>query len=281
MASYLRFSAQSRAFALTALLGLVLIACGTGGSDDLRIEHVHGLAVDGDTLYVATHFGLFVREQGEWSRRSEDRADHMGFSFVSTDLMFRSGHPEGGGNLGVQRSTDGGRTWETVSEVLSSPVDFHAMAAEGEPLALYGWAGTLYRSVSDPKSWARAEAEGLPAEVGALTVSGAGDVYASTNAGLHRSSDRGETWQRQSDRLVFALAVSRSDGPLYASAAREPRVLRSADGGATWEDASEGLGDETIVALGVDGETVAAADTAGTIWLSRDGGSTWSEAPVP
>lgn len=265
-----------------------LSACGSASEEgaDLSMSHVHGLAVDGDTLYVATHDGLFVREGERWSRRSEDTADHMGFTFVSRDRMFRSGHPEGGGNLGVQGSTDGGRTWETVSDVLSSPVDFHAMAGGGDPLALYGWSGGLYRAIDDPTSWEPADARGLPDGVGALAVSAAtGDVYASTERGLYRSSDEGGTWERASPRVVFALAVPRDEEQLvYASEPRDPGVLRSADGGGTWEDVSEGLeAEETVVALAAsaDGRTVIAADANGSLWRSEDGGSSWSDVATP
>lgn len=276
-----------RAFAAAVGMALLLWACGPGAEDGagLSLSHVHGLAVGGDTLYVATHNGLFVRDGGQWSRRSEDAADHMGFTFVSRDRMFRSGHPEGGGNLGVQRSTDGGRTWETVSDVLSSPVDFHAMAGGGDPLVLYGWSGGLYRSIDDPREWEPVTARGLPQGVGALAVSAStGDVYASTDQGLHRSSDRGETWERVSERVVFALAVPDDGGLLYASEPREPGVLRSTDGGASWEGASEGLeAEETIVALAAssDGRTVVAADANSSLWRSEDGGSSWSKVATP
>lgn len=274
---------------VTAAMGLTLLfwACGPGADEGagLGISHVHGLAVDGDTLYVATHNGLFVRDGGGWSRRSEDAADHMGFTFVSEDLLFRSGHPEGGGNLGVQRSTDGGRTWETVSNVLSSPVDFHAMAGGGDPLVLYGWSGGLHRAIDDPTAWDSVTARGLPEGMGALAVSASvGDVYASTDQGLHRSSDRGETWERVSERVVFALAVSHDGEFLYGSAPRDPGVFRSTDGGSSWEDVSEGLeAEETIVALAAssDGRRVVTADANGSLWRSEDGGSSWSDVATP
>lgn len=274
-----------RTFAAAIGMALLLWACGPVPEEGsgLSLSHVHGLGVDGDTLYVATHNGLFVR--GEWSRRSEDTADHMGFTLASEDLLFRSGHPKGGGNLGVQRSTDGGRTWETVSNVLSSPVDFHAMAGGGDPLVLYGWSGGLHRAIDDPTAWESVTEQGLPEGVGALAVSAStGDVYASTDQGLHRSSDRGETWERVSERVVFALAVPDDGGLLYASDPQRPGVLRSTDGGGSWGDVGEGLeAEETIVALAAssDGRTVVAADANDSLWRTEDGGASWSEVATP
>ncbi len=265
---------------------LLVAACGGGGngSDDLQIQHVHGLGVDGDTLYVATHHGLYVRAGGTWSQRSEDKADHMGFSFVSRSLAFRSGHPETGGNLGVQRSTDDGRSWSLASNVLDAPVDFHAMAAgTGSRPALYGWSQGLFRSLRDPERWEPVDADGLP-QVGALGVGPKGVVFASAAGGIYRSKDDGETWKQVSDETVFALTAASDADTVYAAKQDAPAVLRSTDGGKSWKDVSEGLGASgVIVALGTssDGRTVVAADQEAGVWTSDDQGESWTQVPVP
>ena len=82
--------------------------------------HIHGIGVDRadpSRLYLATHHGLFVASpDGTVTRVSENQNDYMGFTPHPTDpgLLYASGHPEGGGNLGVIASRDGGRTWEQV-----------------------------------------------------------------------------------------------------------------------------------------------------------------------
>ncbi len=277
---------SARLIVLAIALVVVAAGCdGGGGTDDLQILHVHGLAVDGDKLYVATHHGLFVRDGETWSKRSEDQADHMGFSFVLDSMAFRSGHPETGGNLGVQRSTDGGRTWSLASAVRDSPVDFHAMAAgQGSPPALYGWSQGLFRSLRDPKRWEPVDADGLPPAVGALGVGREGVVFASATGGVYRSKDEGETWKQVSDESVFALTTATDADVVYAAKAEETGVLRSTDGGKTWTDVSDGLGATgVIVALGSssDGRTVVAADQEAAIWTSEDKGDSWTRVPTP
>lgn len=59
-------------------------------------------------------------------------------------------------------------------------------------------------------------------------------VYASTESGLFRSEDGGETWEKVSDEPVTSLAVDAS-GTLYA-ATPEGSLVRSADQGRTWGD---------------------------------------------
>lgn len=273
---------RARVATATIVLALIGAACASGAGDDLTIAHVHGLGITSDALFVATHHGLYVQDGGKWSRRSSDRADHMGFSLVSDRLMFRSGHPETGGNLGVQRSTDGGRSWKTVSDVLDSPVDFHAMAgSRSSPVVLYGWSQGLFRSVGDPEDWEPLQLAGLPANIGSLTVGGDGDVFASTAGGVYRSTDRAQSWKRMGPELAFALAAG--GDVLYASKAEGGGVLRSTDDGGSWKDISAGLGSTPIVALAAspDGKTVVAADQEGGLWRSNDRGEMWTSAPTP
>ena len=276
-----RTRSRQTAFFVVALVVLGT-SCRSAGEEKIEISHVHGVGIDSESVFVATHHGLYAYEDGEWSRRSSDSADHMGFSMASEQLMFRSGHPETGGNLGVQRSTDGGGSWEDVADVLDSPVDFHAMAASrSSPPTLYGWSGRLYRSIGDPREWEPVQASGLPSRVGALAVGEDGDVFASTARGLYRSPEGGGRWKAVSDDLVFALATG--EDVIYASKGRGPGVLRSTNGGRTWKDAGDGLGSAPIVALAAsaDGERVAAADQEATIWQSDNGGDTWTEIPTP
>lgn len=253
-----------------------------------QLSHIHGLGLsDAGEVFVATHFGLYVGRDGTWARRSHDRDDHMGFSLTPAG-MWRSGHPTGGGSLGVQQSTDGGRTWKTLSAVLNPPVDFHAMTATSSASAtLYGWdSGSrgLFRSTDAGKTWQKPAAQDLPRGVGALAVSGTDNlVYATTERGLFRSTDGGESWQPVNPELLFALAVGGQPEVLFASKAQGGGVLRSTDGGTTWTPTGAELGDVPVVALAAstDGNGVLAADQQAGIWNSDDGGASWSTLQTP
>src|SRR5918996_5005201 len=80
-----------------------------------QVTHFHGLAVDAtdsSRLYLATHDGLFVVEpDGTAHPVSEMRDDLTGFTPhpKKPSIFYASGHPAGGGNLGVITSTDGGK----------------------------------------------------------------------------------------------------------------------------------------------------------------------------
>jgi hypothetical protein len=54
----------------------------------------------------------------------------MGFSLhpSNPDVIYTSGHPKSGGNLGVMKSVDGGMIFERIFLGLSGEsVDFHSM----------------------------------------------------------------------------------------------------------------------------------------------------------
>lgn len=272
---------------------VVLAACGRsatpppGQAPPERISHVHGLGVGhGGEVFVATHFGLYVHDGGEWSRRSADRDDHMGFSHTPAGT-WRSGHPSGGGSFGVQASTDGGRTWKTLDTILTPPVDFHAMTAtRNAPAALYGWDSGgrgVFRSDDGGKSWTRAKADGLPRAVGGFAASATdGVVWASGADGVYRTDDHAETWSKVGDVPLFALAAGGQPEVLWGSKARANGVMRSSDGGTTWADPESGPTSQ-VVALAVsnDGATLVAADGAAQVWQSTDGGVSWNKIEMP
>jgi hypothetical protein len=106
--------------------------------------HVHGLGVNpaDESLFIATHTGLFRAESAELrARRVGDRyQDTMGFTVIGPDHFLGSGHPDGREQLppflGLIESRDAGRTWRAVS--LQRKVDFHVLEARGRRIYGYG-----------------------------------------------------------------------------------------------------------------------------------------------
>src|SRR3989344_1994782 len=106
------------------------------------ITHGHGLAVDiadSNKIYIATHHGLLLLVNGkELYQIGESKDDYMGFSPHPTDpkIFFSSGHPETGCNIGFQKSKNGGKNWEIVSNtnvpivsLVASPKDENVVYA--------------------------------------------------------------------------------------------------------------------------------------------------------
>ena len=133
-------------------------------SDDPRIidwRHVHGVGFDPSDrsiLYIATHGDFYQSISGGPPVKVDKvRADYM--AFIAPPIpgipLYASGHPSTGGNTGLIKSSDGGVTWETVSNVIEPAVDFHSMAiSKQNPETIIGFdsgARGLFKTIDAEK----------------------------------------------------------------------------------------------------------------------------------
>ena len=277
------------AAALGALL--LLTGCSAGTSDpttagqrpaldaDPGVAHVHGLGVDpaDGVLYAATHFGLFaLPEDGAATRIADRFQDTMGFTVVGPNTFLGSGHPDPEKDpqlpprLGLIRSTDAARTWESVS--LSGEVDFHALhSAHGN---VYGWdagSGRLMVSGDGGQTWETRSTLGLrdlavsPEDPQVLLVT--------TENGPARSADGGRTFTAVPGAPLLSVLAWQSADRLYGV---DPsgQVHASSDGGATW--GKRGTLGGPPEALAASGDDLYAAATDRGVLASSDGGRTWT-----
>ena len=120
------------------------------------LDHVHAAVYVDGRLLVGTHTGVVEIDpsSGAVTPRGTSRDDFMGLAGTA-ELLVASGHPGAGSTLpdpvGLLRSSDGGRTWETVS--LTGEIDFHALAIDGERIAGSATAGELLYSDDAGTSW--------------------------------------------------------------------------------------------------------------------------------
>ncbi|HYN00342.1 MAG TPA: sialidase family protein, partial [Aestuariivirgaceae bacterium] len=163
--------------------------------------HIHGLAVErnsGANLLVATHHGLFRVDDKGSARLISPVQDFMGFSPHPQDasVLFASGHPPSGGNLGYIRSDDGGVSWRQVSPGADGDTaDFHQMTvALSEPNIVFGsYRGRLQASSDGGANFAVVGPS--PDGLIALTSRSFTELYAATEFGLLESADGGKSWR--------------------------------------------------------------------------------------
>ena len=256
------------------------------------ISHGHGLAVDVNDpskVYIATHYGLLLlQNEKDLYRVGKSKDDYMGFSPHPTEAntFFSSGHPSLGGNIGFQKSEDGGVTWKKISNGVNGPVDFHAMSVSpANPNLVYGWyQGNLERSSDQGKTWEIVNRDLLPVYLAADTAD-ENIVYAATpqGQGVMISRDKGATWNSLSTALkggaVSVIAIHPQDSKVLLTFSEKLGGFgKSTDVGATWKKVNEEFNGETILHIAFsrsNSNIVYALTHENKLFKSSDAGDTW------
>lgn len=189
-------------------------------------------------------------------------------------------------DYGILRSQDGGRSWQRASRGLAdlaaqaiavSP----AFAADGTAFALV--ADALYRSSDGGHSWHVPGSNGLgdhiPVAI-ALSPTFPCDqtlFIGTEDAGLFRSTDRGETWQAIGPTdLTDINSLAFADDHVLLTATAAGSIWRSSDGGDSWQEVAKGL--PSILALAGSDDMLFAGTYGEGVFRSTDGGRSWSPA---
>jgi photosystem II stability/assembly factor-like uncharacterized protein len=274
----------------------------TDGGESWRVlpfpsDWVGVLAIDPanpQTLYAASSYrGVY---------RSLDGGETWKVVWASTEDWVEGGiriDPAGGTihvqlGRGMLRSTDGGATWQW-SHPLSSRLTSFALDPV-VPGVLYAGADIegIARSADGGRTWRRF---GRPSASLLLLSSLAVErgerrnqrrLYATTWQGVVRSDDGGFTWTtvwHEPDRVAQRVVLA--GGTLYlattSSSLSEIRasLLRSSDGGKTWQRTGAGLfaySFNALVAAPSDPHTLYVSPLAQGVFRSRDGAESWTRA---
>ena len=292
-----RFTLLLIAFAVAALLA----GCGgdESSADSDQAPAVPWVDPDGDppyigslsvnpsdgTLLMGTNTGLFklpadggkpTKITGQLSTTQGDGpvSEALVAKFVGPDQLVGSGHPSGDSGLpsalGLIRSDDAGKTWESVSEL--GTADFHAIATSGDVLVapLFGQA-QVFVSRDDGRNF---EPRVAPMALVDLAVD-PGDSkrwVATSEQGIYVSVDEGQTWRQRDPTPNVRLAWAAPDELYRIDPGGDVKV--SADGGENWEDRGSTGGEPQALTVADDG-TMYAAELRGNVHRSNDDGASW------
>lgn len=248
--------------------------------------HIHGLAVsraDPSRLLIATHHGLYRAGPDGTAELISKVQDFMGFNAhpADPDMLYASGHPADGGNLGFIASEDGGKTWRQISPGVDGPVDFHQMTVSpADPGRIYGAFGDIQVSGDSGRIWSIAG----PAPEGlidlAASSNSADTLFAATETGLLVSKDAAKTWTGVLEGSPVTMVEVAPDGTVYAFVLGQGLMRSDQEDPLALEAVSTGFGDGYLLHLAVDPSDprrLFAATGEGDILQSSDRGVTWSE----
>ncbi|OXS54954.1 hypothetical protein B1A99_24545 [Cohnella sp. CIP 111063] len=273
------------------VLTAVLSACTSSAAPD-SIEHMHGLAFSnyGKEVWIPAHEGIVVYREGKWSNAPGEQHDYMGFSNTSNGF-YSSGHPASGSDLpnplGLIKSTDGGKTIETLA--LSGEVDFHGLTAgyrshtlyvfNSSPNALMPTPG-FYSSTDEAETWKQSAFKGVTGQPVAFAADpdDAGTVSVATDQGLFQSRDFGNTFEKLTFDLRIAAINYAVSGELLVSSLDGKLMMQSEEG---WTEIvlSNKRPEEIITYMAqnpMDSKVWVVATEQLNLWLSRDQGRSWT-----
>ena len=236
-------TARTSAIAISTAASLALAGCVSAPPDDPReitfadIGHVHDLSYDDatDTLYIASHYGLYMWTAEELSGPLGGHGhDFMGFARATEGEMIAGGHPDAasgwGNHMGFAVSDDTGETWESLS--LTGEVDFHDIEFTAN-----GYVG-----------------------------------YDSQTSGIIYSED-GVTWEQRNVVPTIDLAVSPDGNDTWVLTTPDAVVI-TLDGALTFgvfENAPAGL----ISLAWPEQDSLYGITVDGTVVMTRDVGAMW------
>ena len=262
---------------------------------------------NGNSIYLATHNGLYNKNQNSsWVKVGSDKSDLMGFVIdpKKEGVMYSSGHPVNGGNLGFRISTDSGKTWQTISSVTDNPIDFHAMSIS--PVnndILYGSPGggyALFITKDEGKTWSAITT--IPSQIVSIAANplDANGVYIGTGSGMFYSNDQGKNWKKTESEVIGDSVVSglgyNQNNELYAYVMpnTEPvnnnnnengYIIKSDESGNNWTKTNGQIPNVKAAwkfALGPNGEIytivsqqISQNDIASSVYKSIDNGNSW------
>ncbi|HEV8132678.1 MAG TPA: hypothetical protein VGQ81_15635 [Acidobacteriota bacterium] len=227
---------------------------------------VSALSVDpqnSSTLYAATYYGVYKSIDGGTSWTAVN-SELVGCWTLAVDPQNPSTIYAGTGygdvdvrEIGVFKSTDGGKTWPY--RALSSSHGIYALTMDPQnPTTLY--AGTfegVFKSTDGGMTWTTSNSGFTGGYVTAVAVDpkDPSTVYAGTyGSGVFKSTDGARTWFRSaltSTTVRTLLVDPQTPSTVYAGTERAG-VFRSMDGGKSWSAENSGLTSTSVPALALD-----------------------------
>ena len=250
------------------------------------LPRIYGLTVarsEPPLLYLSTPGGLYAADPEALARPvSAPEGNLMALAHhpLKPNIMYLGGHTPKEGDLGVLRSTDGGKQWKRISQGLSAHTGFHLLEiSKANPEVMYGVTTLLHRSMDGGRTWKQLGP--LPQQLIGLAASArqVDTLYAATQKGLLLSRDTGRTWNMaHPSRRTASMVFVSPKGRVYAFVIGAGLIARD-EGKTEWEPLSRNFQDRILFRMAIDpasGKRIYATTWTGGVMTSPDGGRSWS-----
>jgi photosystem II stability/assembly factor-like uncharacterized protein len=228
----------------------------------------NGLAIGRDGWLLETANGGRTWERRMLTNSVSYSFGRLQFNSASTGWM--------SGELGVSKTTDGGKTWWLpVTDLLFSNIlDFNFIDAD------QGWAlanaDAVYRTIDGGSSWARVGS--LPQHASAMQfIDSQTGVAVGYQGRIWRTADGGISWsQRPTGVAGDLMRVAFVDATTAWAVGGSGTVVKTTDGGLTWSQVPVPTDAWLHDVRFVDSQRGWIVGQGGTVLSTDDGGRTWA-----
>nr|WP_173238108.1 hypothetical protein [Sinorhizobium sp. M14] len=219
--------------------------------------------------------------------KSEERANITTIAISPSDpqVIYTTGH-----GIGVVKSVDGGKTWNSASSGLDG-LSAEGLTVDGrDSNTLYVWVlgKGLYRSKDAAGSWQRVDDGPKNQEIRSLvsvnSPTGMGGIwlYAGLDMGVMKSPDCFCGWDKLANEglpegRVYSLAADPSN-PTTLYAGLRDGIFKTTDGARSWRPITDLIEDAVVTLDAGDPGHVYAVGADGTVLVSADAGERWTRA---
>jgi len=254
---------------------------------------------DARRVYAGTlHNGLFRSSDGgaSWQSASTGLPPNSSISVLVADpdnpsTLYAVADPtdEAAAAVGsLYKSVDSGATWRATGAGLPSSSVTGLVVSPQVASTLYAaTAAGLYRSADGGATWSPM---GGAAALTAILVSPQkqGRVFAGFSRGIYRSDDGGLTWTPvaadgpASEAYVNSFVVDPINPSLIYAATSGTGILRSTNGGFTWEAVNHGLSTPYVLSLTLcpSSPRLLYAGTADGVYRTTSSGEAWQQVAL-
>jgi len=167
-------------------------------------------------------------------------------------------------------------------------------SSEGTPeVNKIEWSGDIYRSSNNGETWRVIYSLGKGVKIRHIYLSTSETIYISTNSGLFKSNDAGQSWEKILSVTARYIATHPGNSDIVYLAAGKEGVYKSQDAGKNWTDINTGLilrasntsaheDNYSMIAIDTDNtDTIYAINSTwgvgGGVYRSINGGSLWEK----
>jgi len=260
-------------------------------------DWINDIAVDPtnpDIIYAKSSSGIYKSLDGgvNWQNYQFCSgfygSGEIAINPYNSNILYVGGHYDAG--MAVLKSTDGGENWTGIKiKTGTQSGDTNCVAIDpSNPDIIYAGGGyydqadydKLYKSSDGGDNWTDITGSiyATPYAI-AIDPTNPSKVYVGTDWGILRSSDGGQTWQKNNGyAYAYALAIDPFD-PNILYAGYDGSCYKSVDGGVNWTEYSEGIHGECnkVLASSASSTQVFYASNGG-IYKSDDSCISWKES---